>query len=888
MSAERNQYSSSILVSQKPIDATEIVRVRLSQAKLLNDEFSNFFKRYYGIKSNYLNELNKLVNQTEDLNKNIEHSIIENQVLSTEELKHYNVDAIGNLSEIWNDIISEIKDEISANNQLRTVVEKEVIHPLTGFTTKNKQWSDVRQLHSQLSEVAQTIEYNQEKLDKYANTPNKSLDKQEKYQTALQNANATWDSQAPYVFEVFENTDFSRLEFLRDSLLRFITAYTDSLNKISQSNEKTLETILNFNPENEISRFAKVSSETTFIPKEARKAAESPAVQQNPTFGKPPSASSSGNRNFSVATAASAATTVTSKNGTSKDPQKKTRLRSKVGSIFGRKKKDKKKLNLGETVAESEASSVNELSAPPTRQSKASSFVSGHTNTFGQPPSSKQSALPDPVSKNSPAPPSDSKFPSSGQDSAPFSFNQAPLQPTSRSDSTSNFNSGTSNTSISEDPRNSSAGQSYPETKSPFNISPVKAQPAQVFNQSPLHQQQLQTPPSQKLPESPTRDNGSEHENGGQTHPIEHHKAPAPPPSRKVTSGAHNLGNIREDGSDYQPTPRTHQKDPTESQPATNRRDIQSQLFTNLNITGPDGSKRLSSFNSFGGESIRALNPQATGSSLIGPGGLFQHSTFNQPGLNASVAEVINAKFKDGEQVSAQIIGEMALYFNNDNDTIEVPGKTNLKIITNTGFDKVIPNQAFLKQIDADEFEILPNAVLGRTIGALKYSIKSTQAPIVVLPAWRFEAHQASVMLSIKLAPHVAALLGEGDEIYLSNLVVSVSIKGASNSALSKPQGTFNKEKSRITWRYKEPVKLTASSEEKLVARFLTDEEVTESDQGVLVKFSIDEGQGSKFVTSGIELQSHVFEEDDPFAQTSWSEVPSHKTLVSGNYSGSA
>jgi hypothetical protein len=83
-------------------------------------------------------------------------------------------------------------------------------------------------------------------------------------------------------------------------------------------------------------------------------------------------------------------------------------------------------------------------------------------------------------------------------------------------------------------------------------------------------------------------------------------------------------------------------------------------------------------------------------------------------------------------------------------------------------------------------------------------------------------------------------------------------------------------------------VKLTASSEEKLVARFLTDEEVTESDQGVLVKFSIDEGQGSKFVTSGIELQSHVFEEDDPFAQTSCSEVPSHKTLVSGNYSGSA
>lgn len=838
MSAERSQYSNSILVSQKPIDATEIVRVRLSQAKLLNDEFANFFKRYYGIKSSYLNELNKLVNETQDLNKNIEHSIIENQVLSKEELQHYNVDAIGHLSEIWNKVIIEIKDEISANNLLRTVVDKEVIIPLSGFTSRNKQWSEVRHLHSKLSEVAQTIEYNQDKISKYSEHPDKHLEKLQKYQSALSSANQTWDSEAPYVFEVFENTDFSRLEFLRDSLLRFITAYTDTLNKVSQSNEKTLESILNFNPEVEIERFAKVSSETSYIPKEARKAAESPQVQSHSKFGglsNNSSPSKSKQRNASVATTATAATAATleSKTNGRKDHQSRLKLRSKVGSIFGKKKKDKK-FKGGESFAESETSSINDLTPPQSRQSRTASFVSHSTTT----------RLPEPVAKNSPAPAAEPKFTANPltTQSTGLSFHQAPLQPTTRNTTTDSYDS-----------------HNYPEqninnSNSPFNFVPPKAQPAQVFNQSPLHSEQS----------APQDDvNG-----------MEHHKAPAPPPSRKT--GTFGLGNIREDSTtDFQ-------RQSIQPPPAGNRRDIQSQLFTGLNNATVD-NKRLSSFGSFG-ESAKQLNPQTTGSSLLGPGGLFQHETFDKPGLNASIAEVINAKFKDGEQVSSQIIGEIALNFNNSNGLIQIPTKTNLKLLTPHSFDKLIPNNSFLKQIEGDEFEILPNAILGRTLGALKYSIKSSEAPIVIIPAWRFEEHQASVMLSIKLNPKIAESLSPESTVTLTNLVVSVSINGASNSALAKPQGTFNKEKSRITWRFNSPVVLNSTSEEKLIARFMTDSIASESEQGVSIKFNVDEENGSEFVTSGLKLQVHEIEEDDPFAQDSWVEIPSHKTLVSGNY----
>ena len=159
----------------------------------------------------------------------------------------------------------------------------------------------------------------------------------------------------------------------------------------------------------------------------------------------------------------------------------------------------------------------------------------------------------------------------------------------------------------------------------------------------------------------------------------------------------------------------------------------------------------------------------------------------------------------------------------------------------------------------------------------------------MVHPVWRFEAHQASVMLTIKLAPHIAEQL-KGDEVVeVNELSVSVAVSGSlTTGALSKPQGTFNKEKSRISWKFKDPIKLSKINEEKLVARFLTNSEAKESEQGVVLKFAINGQDGGKLITSDIELESQNFTEDDPFAQETWSPVPSAKTLVAGSYSALA
>lgn len=910
-SQERNQYSTSILVNQNPVDATEIVRVRLSQAKLLNDEFSKFFKNYYSIKSNYLSQLNKLVKDSQDLNKNIEHSIIENQVLSREELKYYNVDAIGHLSQIWNEVITEIKDEIAANSKLGQVVERDVITPLGAYTSKDKRWSEIRNLHSKLSEVAQTVEFNQEKVEKYQGSRNS--EKLEKYQSGLQSANQAWDSEAPYVFEVFEYTDYDRLSFLRDSLLRFQTAYSDALNRISQSNEKALETILNFNPETEIERFAKVSSETTYIPKEARKAAESPVVPQHRS-GAPIGAAAgagagagaigtpSGNRHASVSTTATAQTQKSKADSPSKQPKSKTKLKSKVGSIFGRKNKKNKNLDIADTVPESETSSISSPSRTNNRLSRASSLASrlktqqsgsnlnpnahneasqsgGHhvgTGAVGAAVgavggaaaagayATSNSNAPKPISKES------QPQPSSSSQNVPTSVNQAPLKPTSRSSSSANLNG---NSPVNPRPTESPQGTTF----DPKSTEQSYFDGPNVINVHDQQPQQVQQPFT----------------HGGDGHD---HRAPPPPPSRKTQQfGSQNLTNIREDGdTSFESTNNRDafapQQPPTVNSSTNNRRDIQSGLFTNLNQADLENhqNKRISSFNSFGGDSIRQLNPQLTGSSLaLNNPGLFQHAALTQPGLNASIAEVINAKFKDGEQISSQLVGEIA--FNYLSDGFDIPTRANLKIHGAENFDKVIPNNQFLKQIDHNEFEITPTSILSRTLGGLKYLIKNTTAPIVVHPVWRFEPHQSSVMLTIKLSPNFAEQLQPGQTVEINELSVSVAITGAlATGALSKPQGTFNKEKGRISWRFKDPIQLSSTSEEKLVARFLTSSEAKESDHGVVLKFSINNENGGKLITSNVELESQNFTDDDPFAQETWTPVPSTKTLVAGSYSALA
>ena len=69
MSQQETLYADSILISKSPYEATETIRIRLSQAKLINKDFYLLLKEISDLKRNYAQQLRKIVAENENLNK---------------------------------------------------------------------------------------------------------------------------------------------------------------------------------------------------------------------------------------------------------------------------------------------------------------------------------------------------------------------------------------------------------------------------------------------------------------------------------------------------------------------------------------------------------------------------------------------------------------------------------------------------------------------------------------------------------------------------------------------------------------------------------------------------------------------------------------------------
>lgn len=256
------------------------------------------------------------------------------------------------------------------------------------------------------------------------------------------------------------------------------------------------------------------------------------------------------------------------------------------------------------------------------------------------------------------------------------------------------------------------------------------------------------------------------------------------------------------------------------------------------------------------------LQVQTTGNSLLRRMDVFKHSELSgpdaPPGLNASVAEVINANFNGNELVKAQIVGEIALSYNGDSDepiTIEIP----------RSFGRVILNPVFVEDVGDHKFKVLPGPIRTKTLGAIKYlvDVDLLQLPVGLQHAWRYEDHQSSVMINLysNSEAHLTPL-------ELHDLVVSIALNNdvVTSLAMSKPQGLFSSEKNRITWRYPAPLKL--SKEEQLIARFHTNGKGSESEAGLQIKFRIPDHTSFDLITA------------DGLV------VPISRNLVSGSYAG--
>lgn len=251
--------------------------------------------------------------------------------------------AVTSLDQLWRKIaVRDINESIGASETYVRRVKSEVEKPLKNFPTSQQgNWADVKVLAQGLKEVSRS--------------------------------QSEWQKQSPYVFKQFENADTGRVVFVKDALTQYLTLSTDKSQQFTPVAERLLNDVLSLEPEDDINVFVSGALSQAgsaggnaagfgAAGAAAGAAAGSAAANRQSSYG--PAAA---DRSYAASTTSTNApvtntrntfrrqstrdtesiySTNSARNSTHEPttPQKRgDKLRSKVGSIFGRKKKDDKK-----------------------------------------------------------------------------------------------------------------------------------------------------------------------------------------------------------------------------------------------------------------------------------------------------------------------------------------------------------------------------------------------------------------------------------------------------------------------------------------------------------------------------------------------------------------
>ncbi|CAR28241.1 ZYRO0D17138p [Zygosaccharomyces rouxii] len=939
MSQERTKYADSILTTKGPYEASETVRIRLSQAKLINKNFYLFFKEIANLKKSYTQQLRKIIDDNEDLNKILKSQMLETKVLTEQEMGNFNFESLGDLESIWLAIVDELKADLRASSEFCNTLEEEVIGGLERANENDHRWSQSKKMHSNLSQVAANIDYLVRTNDRDGK---------------LDELSKRWDTQGPMLFELFETIDHDRLATLKKCALRYQTGYGDYILSTSKQSEESMEKFLEFDPDVEIDRFAREASRYSFQPTPVAVDGASPSPspaggnreKRKSVFGTVGNighrftSQSTGNtvlhhdlNNDEFSDGANSGSS-SGPGTTGKKPQSK--LRSKVGSIFGKGKlRSRRNSEMG---GPQQSSIIHEPSDDEYSLRRSGSATHARDTLrdnggdagpraadFNKDDDTRGSYF-DGVGAGGAGSGSDTRTAPGGAvpgGAVPESTGSGYYQPPNSTVSGS-YAEPTPAATAASNLNTSSYGTT--DTMNSPNMTQAPTRPLDRQEPQRSHQQ-IYDPPQQNM--------GVLRPNSNNAAPLNNVKAPTLPPvrngsidpmnrnsatteNRTSVSGLGASGPVVGglDGSDVPSSfprqgPINNNFAPANSagQGAPNLGGNIDQgsvpLSSNAgsaglpinNIASPEMVSSAEGTRESANNLLRSqvtgdltvLNPQVTGPSTSTKGqNVFQHSSLEGTsayGLNASIAEVISCTFREGIVVDSQLIGELALnYVSNTAMNTPLPIEINLKIDKANNFSKMVLNQAFIQRTEAEFFKVNPLFIDGRTLGAVKYSMDNPSPPVTIQPVWRFEPHQASVVLTIKFSPSVPL---EVNKLVLEDVAVFVSIAGAeTNSALSKPQGSFSKEKKRIAWRFKEPLVLHRNGEERLIARFITDRTACESENGVSTKFII-RGQGPREgdIGSGISLRAQDLDENNPFGGP-WDLVNCTRTLTAGNYYG--
>jgi hypothetical protein len=152
---------------------------------------------------------------------------------------------------------------MAANHQkFAYSVDRDVERPLKEFMSKNREMQNLSTIQGNLAAMAKRIDSAADKVEKLKKRGAKSpAGKVASAQSELEEANAEWESQAPFVFENLQAVDEARINCLRDVLTQFQTHEVDQVDQVRAAAEQCLNSLLALEATDEISGFvARISA----------------------------------------------------------------------------------------------------------------------------------------------------------------------------------------------------------------------------------------------------------------------------------------------------------------------------------------------------------------------------------------------------------------------------------------------------------------------------------------------------------------------------------------------------------------------------------------------------------------------------------------------------
>lgn len=763
-STERNVYTDEILTKKigDEGEALELVKLKLTSSKIYTEQIVKLLKQMSLIKRNHHQQLKKVFAENDNINNIVFNNIIKEtgydigaftEIFSEGEFLGSSIN-----KSIYQAILDELKTEMNHTAKFEKVLNEKFITSLDNYDSNNTQ---VRETWNLLEHLLTT-----------------------------NSDRSVWETNGPLLYQMFETCDFERLQFLKQTLMDLEVLVGQYEVALTNKNQSTYSKIDKFSVEDEINSFAAFSSSKSFKP-----------LVKNPTNGKKQgqdysqsqgSVSSASNAevrhtssstvlkhdllhsNFTNSLTKGKLTNNASSNGGKKE---KTKLRSKFGTLFGKKNKNKGSAN----------SSKDDLVEKDSNRSYQQ-HLSRRPSNIAQVPNSITS---------------DNK-----SEDRDFNSNKAlPRAPAARSEQ-----------SIESAPSRQNITQSYQSTNS-FNDGPMASlentdEGTSLYAESPARASNAQ-PEERIITPTPLAD-------------LVHKSPEAPKPrksNKRVQSQLFNDLNVSARESVYLDN---KSLEPNYTGAAS---EYSAPNFVHPSIVEP-------SSNIINPDTTLIADERGVDfSNLVVNTSVAEVVNFIRAPTE-SVGEDGEPIYKDKIDVVGEIAVSLPSSLlntdlRNEGLRLELDNSPALNI------DNVIYNHELLNPSSLSEsaYDITDaNKLVAKSVGLLKYQVSNANnsndvytPPVTLHSIWNHEDSKSSMVLSVKN--------NFSGSLTFQSCTISIQILDCQvTQVLSKPNGVFNKKKQKIIWRFNEDqskLHFDPFEEKKFIVRFMTDKKGREGKSNI-------------------------------------------------------